>query len=368
MELSPLKKYFPWRTNTSEMRWNVLLMCKLLFILLLLNGFWPKIQDPFLPFLAILDHFNEVPGTYALANKILFLTSGLFLLFNIKVRTMSGILGLTILVILLGSKPIFRNHILICGCAFFLAALNKKDEDPYLLYFQLGLVYIGATLNKMYQLDWWNGVYMHNWMVNVLDSEAYLWVTKDAQNLFFAKGLSWFSMLLEIIVGIFLFLKNFRRYAIYLILFFHLILFTVTKERFGHFLDDILIFLIAFINKASIPQTILVNQRWNSAMKLIKSVFDWDGIFKIKNIPSKNGSIEIQNSNRTFTNVEALKHLLFSSSGFFYLLFFADLVLRFVFNQPVQHIVQVTLYWSLFFLFAIRWKPKTTVSTYSYQN
>ena len=128
MEVSQLKDHFPWKTTSSDMRWNVLLMCKLLFILLLLNGFWSKIEDPFLPFLLLLDHFNKWPGAFALLNKTLFLTSGLLLLFNFKARLMAGTLGGAVLLILLGSKPIFRNHILICGCAFYWRLYIKRKK------------------------------------------------------------------------------------------------------------------------------------------------------------------------------------------------------------------------------------------------
>lgn len=352
MDLSKLSRHFPWRNTGADMRWNVLLSCKLLILVLVLNGFFGKIQDPYLPHLSFFDVFNQIPGVFETTLKFLFVISSVLLLFNYNTRLMARTLGVVIILSLITVKPNFRNHILICGCAFFLASLHKKEETPYLLFFQLALVYLGAALNKMLQIDWWNGIYMHNWMSNVLDNPAYLSMYKVVGNLSFAKGLSWFSMILEVIIGLFLILKKKRSYAIFMILFFHLLLFTVTKERFGHFLDSILVILIAFSGLNPTENRWRLNSK-NTALGMIsKKLLDWDGQWVIQ----KNHSyiISAENDKINVRGFNTFRVLLLSSGSFYTLLFFSDLLLRVLLNQPYQHIVQVVIYWGLLLFFTFR--------------
>ena len=135
------------------MRTNLLVMCKMLFLLLIFNGLFGYVSDPFIPHIAILDKFNQVPGVFEWSLKTLFLVGGIGLLCNVRVRAMVILLGVCVLLFLLASKPAFRNHIFICGCIFLLCGLTKKDQYPWLLIFQFSLVYFAAALNKIWQAD-----------------------------------------------------------------------------------------------------------------------------------------------------------------------------------------------------------------------
>ena len=354
MDISQLSKHYPWKNVGTSMRWNVLLSCKLLVLILVLNGFFGKIQDPFLPHLSIFDFFNQIPGLFEITLKLLFIISSIFLFFNYRVRLMCRTLGIVVLLCLIAIKPYFRNHILICACVFFLASLHKKEDSPYLLFYQLALVYFGAALNKMLQVDWWNGIYMHHWMTNIMDNPLYLLVYNTTETLSFAKGLSWFSMILEVIIGLFLIFKKKRSYAIFLILFFHLILFTVTKERFGHFLDSILVILIAFSGLNSDENKLRLNINNGFITPLIKKLFDWDNLWVIQ--VSNEKIFSLANDKTKVKGFNAIRFLLLSSSSFYILLFIADLLFRFILNQPYQHYVQTIIYWGLliFFFFGFR--------------
>ena len=174
-----MQQYYPWRSEHPHMSTNLLILCKMMFLLLLINGFLGYISDPFIPFLVILDRFRDFPGLFEWLLKSVFVLAGLALMFNIKVRHMAVILGLCVLFLLLASKPLFRNHIFICACTFLLAGLSEKDKDPWLLYIQLSLVYLGAVLNKVWQWDWWSGQFMHNWLLNARGNDFYEFVFCD---------------------------------------------------------------------------------------------------------------------------------------------------------------------------------------------
>lgn len=360
MALEKLTPYFPWRTDKADMRWNVLLMCKLLVVLLVLNGFPSKITDPYLPHLAFFRIFEAVPNLFKYTLQILFVGCGLAVLFNFRTRLMSGILGTTIILFLIGSMPAFRNHILICGCALLLASFHHKDETPFLLYYQLALVYFGAAINKVLQPDWWNGMYMHHWMTEILNNNLYTYANVNG-SLLTAKMLSWFSMFLELLVAFLLCFKKYRPIAIKLILFFHLILFTVTRERFGHFLDSILLILIAFIAMPNSEIRVTIASKWKQLFKGLKFSIDWNSLLIIKITDSITSIwLLIAQDNRKRSNGPALAYTLLASSGFYVFIFVFDIFLRIIFDGNQQHLVQVICYWSLllFFLWNTRkFKP-----------
>lgn len=364
-----LPKFYPWRSDTTEMRWNILVMCKLLLVILILNGFIWKIGDPYIPHLSFLDMFQDFPGTYKTAMRVAFAIPAGFLLINYKPRLMCLILGIAIILILLASKSIFRNHIFICACVFLMSSIYKKGDIPRLIFIQLGIVYIGAAVNKLFHVDWWNGLYMHNWMGILMENKPYLLIFNKTENLVFAQALSWFSMFLEVVIGIFLFTKRFRNTAVYLIVFFHLVLFTVTMQRFGHFFDDIVIILIAFVTKESVPMQVYAKGGWYSLSIWIKKLFDWNQKITIKNTNSESSEAGLLVSTDTheYRNLGAVTHLLFSSGGFFIIFFFLDYFLQLFVGHPVEHYILSVVYWGMLIVFVLG-KQSIKESSYSFQS
>ncbi len=356
-----MTKYLPWYSAETAMQPNVLLMCKLLFALLLLNGFYGYLGDPYLPFFDFLDYFRQFPGVFEYCLRAIFILSGGLLLLNIRTKTMALLLGAIILVALLASKSIFRNHLFICGCAFLLAGLTDKNKMPWLLYIQLSLVYLGAATNKILQVDWWSGQYMHNWMAVTIENDFYLFFANALPEGLTAKLISWGSMLAEIVIGILLLFRRKQALALWLILLFHTFLFTITKERFGHFLDDILIYLLVFLNWPSTPiQSVYHAGRLKFARKLIQ-LLNWNRQieWKIADI-NKGDWLKLEFSNKSETNEVALRSILLYSPGLYIVLFILDLGIRFVFDQPIQHIILCSLFWGgiLFFL-PFKWRKNT---------
>jgi hypothetical protein len=329
-------------------------MCKLLFLLLLINGFWGYFGDPFLPFLPQLDTFRDYPGLFESSLRVLFLSSGIGLLLNYKVRTMALLLGVTIIVFLLSSKPIFRNHIFICGCVFLLSGLSRKDHYPWLLYLQLSLVYFGAVLNKIVQIDWWDGTFMHNWLFNARDNSIYKLIDSLIPGRYFARILSWSSIAIESSIGIMLLIKRKHKLVFWVILLFHTMIFTITGFRFGHFFEDILIYLLVFMTWPEGSFNITVNPRNEIITPAFISLINWNGQFKITILQEEAGpwlSLGISDVYRE--NLSALGYLiLYTPATYFFLLFF-DSLIRYWFNPVGEHIITTLWLWGgiLFFLY-----------------
>ena len=226
---------------------NLLLMCKLLVILLLAHHFFNKIQDPFIPFIPAMDFFHSIPNTFKVILQCLLILSVITLFCNIYVRSSAIVIGCIVIIQILSSKPSFYNHNFICGCALVLSGLSSRNQPPYLLVFQLALVYLGASINKMCDIDWWSGAFMHTWLGEARENPFYLYVAHILPNMWFAKILSWTAISTEFLIAIMILTKKYRTFAIWFIIIFHTLLFTITSFRFGHFIESLAIILLAFL-------------------------------------------------------------------------------------------------------------------------
>ncbi len=323
---------------------NLLIMCKLLFLLLLINGFWAYISDPFIPFIRALDLFHNAPGLFEALVKSLFMGAGIGLLFNVKVRWMAIILGISLILFLLASKPRFRNHIFICGCAFLLAGLTDKEKDPWLLYWQLSLVYLGAVINKVLQIDWWNGQFMHNWLYVARENEFYTSIASLLPDRLFAKILSWSSMGIELWISIALLFKKYHSRVVWVILIFHTMLYGMTGFRFGHFYEDILVYLLVFLYWPESDIVISVSRpriRWTH---VLLSIFNWNRQFIINDQPIENAKwLKVEYEDKVEYNQQALGSVILYSPATYFLILMLDSAIRFLFPSPQEQVL--TMIW-----------------------
>lgn len=340
-------RYFPLNFEVEKMQPNILLMCKLLFLLLLVNGFLGYISDPFIPFIKPIDVAITYPNIFKTIIKVLFLASGLLLLFNVNPRTMAIVLGSSLIVMLLASKPMFRNHLFICGCAFLLAGLSNKKNLPWLLYMQLSLVYFGAATNKVFEPDWWSGQFMHNWLVNSQENQFYLSVSGLLPEMWFAKILSWTSMFIEFTIAILLLIRKKHLLALWAIILFHSLLYSMTLFRFGHFFEDIVIILLIFLIWPAHKSEVCINKSVQPFFRPIVRLFFLNS--KIEFVQdrsiSSNYWLKLKSGDRILFNKEALAFLLKFTPNFYVLLFFLDQLIRFLFNGTLMHSIQISLMW-----------------------
>jgi len=352
-------KYLPWKISSNEMLPNILLMNKLLFLLLCFNKFYFKIKDPFIPYISYLDVFNDYPTVFKYSLRFGFILFGLFLLFNIKTRLSSLFLGLIIIFTLLASRSLFRNHIFIIGSIFFLVGVSNNKTVLKLIILQLSIVYLGASINKMFEIDWWSGQFIHNWLYTAVKNPVYIFVSESLPTLLFAKILSWSAIIIEFIIGILILVKKWRLLGIWLIIVFHFAMFTIVHDKFGHFLQDLFIVLIAFVtwpqNKIQVK---FHNNKSNHLIRLIK-LLDWDSIYNWKKAESnQNNWLEVNYNKKTLTNVNGLKSLLIYSSGFYVILLGIDYLENHLLTlitvsslKMVIHLVFCLIIWSLIIAF-----------------
>ncbi|MBO6607803.1 HTTM domain-containing protein [Psychroserpens sp.] len=349
----------PFQFEGTKLHPNVLLMCKMLVYLMTAHHMFFKITDPFIPFIPAIDFLNEYPNVFKYAMRTLYILSAFALIFNIRARTASLTIGLVVIVNILASKTLFYNHTFICGCALFLAGLTNDKDPPYLLIYQLSLVYFGASINKFLDIDWWNGNFMETWLGSARENPVYLYVSDLLPEMVFAKMLSYIAMFTEFAIAVTILFKRTRLLTVWFIIIFHTLLFTLTSFRFGHFIESLAIVLLAFLN---MPKTQMLIQYRSQTSKYLKSIFQFlDRDNKQKWIPldSENFWLKLSYGDKTITNHHALKDLILYTPNFFIGLMILDMGSYVILynHRTMLFILNVVIVWTLIFYF-FSWKRR----------
>ncbi len=338
----------PAQVYGTPMHPSVLLMCKIFVIILYAHGFYGSITDPYIPFLRSLDVLNDYSGIFEYTLKTVFLMTSVLLLFNVKVRTNAKIIAVIVFVAILASKPIFRNHLFIIGCALLLAGLSNNKEKPWLIYYQLSLVYFGALLNKVMQVDWWTGQFMHNWLSNALGNTIYDSAASIFPGMLLAKVLAYSAMLAELIIAICILVPRLRFYGVCVILIFHTLLFTFTGETFGYFMEDILILLIAFALWPRDRFTLSFKpSTFSNILARMVKLFDFDNRISIKCSSEQASRYSVNIEGEVYTNRLAIIKVLLYTSGFYFLILLAEMLIRYLFNDTPKYVALLILFWIL---------------------
>ena len=300
-------------------------MSKLILLLLLVEEFPSKIRDPFLPFIAPLELFETVPDLFRFTLLTVFFASSAMLLLNLAPRTGCIGLGVVIILQLLACKPMFRNHVFICGCVLFLAGLHRRGERPWLVHWQISLIYFGAFVNKLLDPDWLSGQFMHHWLLTARGNPFYAAVYETFPPFVLAKFLSWCAMASEILMCIGFLLPSTQRLAVYLGLLFHGGLYIALRgEHFGYFLQAVAISYISFLNWPRGSIHVEAKGPLHRPLAMILSSLNWDRQIRSVQRHTSGGPwlrTSFESEDISTVNVRALSDAVSYCAAFYVLLF-----------------------------------------------
>jgi hypothetical protein len=258
-----------------------------------------------------------------------------------------------LLLLLLASKPVFRNHLFICACAFILAGLTDKKQEPWLLYWQLSLLYFGALLNKIWQMDWWNGQFMHNWLINARESNIYIRLHDLFPGHLMDHVFSLGSMTIEFSIAVLLLFKKRHLAAVWTIVLFHTCLYTITGFRFGHFFEDIVILMLIFLFIPEGDIQISMTGPKNRFPKALLRLMNWNRQFLISSEKPEEGHwLMISYSDRKELDARAIGSLLLYSPATYFLILAFDTSVRAFFNVRAEHLITALWLWGGILFFA----------------
>jgi hypothetical protein len=213
---------------------NLLLLTKLLVVCFFVSGQWALLPEPFLPFLGVLDDLGS-PATFEITLKVVFVVASVALLTNRSPRAASMTLGLVLALGMLASRNYVENNRFFVCLLFVLAGLSDRRRGPRLVQLQIALVYFGAALNKLLDVDWRSGKYFEHLASRSQFADLYSSISGVLPSLVFSALLAWGVIVTEFSLAAAFLVRRFVPSAIWLGVGYHTSLVLITGRTFGMF-------------------------------------------------------------------------------------------------------------------------------------
>lgn len=308
----------PLSIKTTELPPTLILMAKLIAIGMLCQAYLFQLSDYFLPLIPWFDHFGPSP-VFEKVLQALFLFSTISILCNYRVRQACIILGLVFLITPITSIIEYRNSKVYCGFILLLAGLYKKDEIPWLLRYQVIILYFGAGLNKLLDPHWQGGQYFEHWMMNIIENKKYIMAASWFPAMMLSKIMCWSTIVGEFFVAFCFMRKRFVKIGIWTGLTFHTMAVILTHNDFGIFTIAVLSSYLCFVDW---PKNISIhtNAKYKTHI-LIKNIFtlvDVDHMYLWQDHSEKNFKVSIQT--KDYSGFIAIKKLIVYNPLFYFII------------------------------------------------
>ncbi len=251
-----IKGFFsnPLSCRSEQLPGNIVLMVKLIVIGLLMKDYLHDLSDHFLPFLPFFDQMGS-PENFKKTLQFFFLLGAAGVLFSRWLRASCLILGLVFLTVVLSSKVDYTNVKFFCACMFLLTSMSNAKDPLIFLRYQMVIVYLGATVNKLFDPDWQTGQYFEHWMTNIMKREVYAHATTFFPPMVLSKIMCWMSICTEFFITLGFLLRPLHGLAIFVGVYFHSMVFLLAQYDFR-------VFTIAIMS------SYLILVRWPETLKM----------------------------------------------------------------------------------------------------
>jgi hypothetical protein len=300
----------------SELPPNIIISLKalLLYVLLIHPGiFLVSVSGlPFLPFLKFLDTvpffvFSFAAGVLLLSIFLVFLRKGNY-------QLLSLVSGLIILVIILSSKNLFSNSLTYVACLLVLIGLYRGKTIIFRV--QISLLYLGAAINKIFDPDWWTGLYFDYFFRDIFNVTLYTSYI-PADDLSVATFFGVITIFIECLLGIIVLIPGLTRLTIILGFLFHGGMLLVTSGILSVRFFYIMSASYLMISGLNIKRVKIIHNSGFIARLLSFADFS-DSVVHKKTIGR---SLAVSIGNNTWKGYKALQKLLFSYQYFFSIFF-----------------------------------------------
>lgn len=304
----------PFRLHNTDLPPELLLTARLVALVLIFRKNRPFPQG--ITYLRILE---IVPADSWLTGSLLIMLAGVFLLFFTPfVRGGSLLIGGILLLSILGCRGCLSNAHLYTAVLFIIIGLSSSTSGKTLLRWQLGVLYFGATLNKMMTSGWWNGAYFDALMIERHNNALYIQLSE----IFPGGNLSLFMGLLVMATeGVLIVLVLWPRWNIYAIavgILFHTAITFTANNTYGPFWYAM---LASYIGLTTFPTHINLKLPANFITHQFKtsvSVLGFSHYYRVTISPVFEG-IEFC-FNHFSQRQHPVLYLLFTTSSFYYVM------------------------------------------------
>lgn len=196
-------RWNPFACDSTSLAPNHLLAAKLLVLYVFAVGGVRVRPRPRVPFHPAFDAIGDSPLWDAF--PLLFAGLALALFFNRMVRAASLGLGLIILLSVLSSRLYFSNNNVLFAVTLMLIGLQERGPDGegpgpngWMLRAQLALIYLGAGLNKLLDVDWRSGRFFEYWTGEILGLGWYGRAAEALPPLALSQSMGWLTIGVEL--------------------------------------------------------------------------------------------------------------------------------------------------------------------------
>ncbi len=267
----------PLRITDTRLHPQLLLMAKLVVIGLVLKGYWHTLPDVFAPLLPVMDALPE-PWFYR-SLKALFAIAATGLMFNRAVRTNCIIIGCVFLAATLSSRVYYRNAKFFVALLFILTGLQERGKEPFLIWWQLALMYFGAGLNKLTEPDWRSGHFFDYYLGALRQSDLYTTLDPLLPQGYLAWTLCWSVITIEFTAAALLLFRRTRPTALWLAASLHAGAAILVADDYGIFLLAVLASYLSCLHWPDPQQAHLHTTRPNHWLHTYTRWLDHDQIF-----------------------------------------------------------------------------------------
>jgi hypothetical protein len=223
----------PLSIRGTAMQPNILLMAKLVALAFIIGGQLGLLSRHFVPFLGFFRHVGS-PSDFHLVLQIIFLFAACSLFLNQYVRVACIVLGLVIIVGIASSMYYYENNREYAALILVLAGLENPRGEPWLLRWQIVLLYFAAALNKVLLADWRDGHFFDAWM-GFLHHSAWVKASGLFPNRVLGALLGWAAIITEFALAIGFAIRRHLPIVIWVGVAYHTTLVLVMNRTFGMF-------------------------------------------------------------------------------------------------------------------------------------
>lgn len=298
-------RWNPLRVGGTELPPNLLLMAKILVPCFLLTGQLGNLPNHFLPFLDVFDYAGP-PLLFQRGLQIVFLIAAASLLFNYRVRTCCLLLGGVVLVGILSSRPYFENNRTFTGCLWFVTGLYVPGQKPWVVRWQVILLYFGAGLNKLLDSDWRSGQFFENMEAHLGRHRVlYIRISSWLPAMLLSKLMSWTVIVTEFaLAGGFLIVGLFGLTA-WIGIAYHTTLLVLTGSTFGMFYYATASSFISFVEWPRPPISVTGTQSNRTLLNFVQKL-NLDGLFNVSAGPVRQSLDNGSRKARAWDGVQAV--------------------------------------------------------------
>lgn len=295
----------PWNPlviHGTPMQPSLLLMSKFVVLCFIVEQQFSALPFHLVPFVDFLRHVGT-PSQFHHGLQVVFGLAAISLFFNRWVRAASIVAGGVVLLGIASSIPFYENNRLYCGLILVLAGLNGPEDEPWLLRFQVVLLYFAAALNKVLLVDWRAGYFMDAWLrYPGFDGHA-VWAQLAGHfpPRVLATFLSWAAIVTEFALAVGFAVKKLWPLAIWLGIAYHTTLTLSLNRTFGMFWFAAPASYLAFVRWPDNPATVRFAPG-NICWRLLRRI-DFEGAFDWQ--PTRQGGLELETARGTYRSWRA---------------------------------------------------------------